>query len=183
MKHHKTKPMMVLGLLITMALSGGCAGPEADAPFTLLIRSEDVVLRAVHRMTIEIDPEPLRFAVTDLEEFMTGGGNVQTHVSAVGEWVLTADAEWIQANANPSPEIGNFEIEVPVWTEDMEGDEVDVPSPPITVRFYRNDVLISNDSDITGFFMYPAPPGNSLLLRVNCRIPEHMDACRNEDAI
>lgn len=183
MKQQKTSLFMILGLLIPAALGAGCGGPEADPPFTLLIRSQDIVLPAVHRMTIEIDPEPLRFGVTDMETFMMGEGSVQTHVSAVGEWVLTADSAWVQANANASPEAGVFELEVPIWTEDMVGEGLDTHSPTVTVRFYRNDVLISNDSDITGFIMYPAPPGNSVLLRVGCRLPDHADACANEDSI
>ena len=168
----------------TMAsLAGGCAGPEADLPFTILVRSQDVTLAAVQRMTIEVDPEPLRFEVMDTESFMQGDGTVETHVSAVGEWVLTADAAWVQANAIVNPGQGVFELPVPVWTQERVGEDVETHSPTIQVRFYRNDMQITDDTTSAGYLTYPAPPGNQVLVRVNCRLPDHASSCANEDSI
>ena len=172
-----------LALAAMASLMGGCAGPEADLPFTILVRSQDVTLAAVQRMTIEIDPEPLRFEVMDTESFMQGGGTVDTHVSAVGEWVLSADAAWVQANATVNPGQGVFEIPVPVWTEERVGEDVETHSPTIQVRFYREDMQITDDTTSAGYLTYPAPPGNQVLVRVNCRLPDHASSCANEDSI
>ena len=172
---------LLLPLLALLSFSPGCGDPEPDEPFTLLIRSNDIALSAVTRLEVEVDPEPLRFQPVEMMDYATGGGTVTTLVSAVGEWTLSADATWVQNNANLNPAMGVFEVPIPIWTMEQVGDVEETTSLPVTVRIYRGAQLISNNDSITGFLMYPAPPGNTVTLRVNCRTPDFEAQCANED--
>jgi hypothetical protein len=181
-KHtHLTSSLLALPLAALLSLGAGCGDPEPEEPFTLLIRSNDIALSAVTRLEIEIDPEPLRFQPVEMMDYAEQGGTVTTLVSAVGEWTLNADATWVREHANLSPAMGVFEVEVPIWTMERIEDVDESISLPVTVRVYRGGQLISNNDSITGFLMYPAPPGNTVTLRVGCRTPDFEAACRNED--
>lgn len=158
----RTLTIFAAALAIT---SAGCGG-EPRAPFTLQIRSADVVQSAVHQIEVVLRPSVAAERFQPQADMSHFGGTISTRVTGAGEFAIFVESGFIDANATPGDLMSAFALDVPLLLA-SDVDQVDmVQDPYVDVTFIRRGERIG--SSTRRFLPWPLPDGGSVLTEVTC---------------
>lgn len=172
-----------LGLAL---LAGSCGGDDGPAAvFTLQINSRDVVLNAVDRVDIVVEPRPLDRRFEMVPEMSHMGGEITTRVSARGEYIIQISRDWVHAHAEMPNPMQVFILRVPLEA-DPEPDRSVIDDPVVRVELIRNRGTEERIARGSARLVWPLPDGGRSIVTVQCIRDGPTDfsrQCRNEDGI
>lgn len=170
----------ITALAALLLVSSSCGGDErAIPPFTIQINSMDVIQAAVDRIEIIIHPEDLDRRFRMVPDMTHEGGSIQTRVTAAGEFVITVEREYLDANVRFGATEAAFILDVPVQASE-EPDDGSVSDPRLEVFFVRGSERIATHERL---IEWPLTPGNRAIVMVRCIRPEFARQCTNNDPI
>lgn len=121
----------------------GCGG-DSDV-FELHILSRDVVVGAIDRVEIVLQPGEIDQDFMKIDDQDYFKGSVTTRVSNAGEFVITANSTYIDEHLKPSdnPTVSGYEftLDIPLSTGQKAGSGI--ADPLLTVTFIRGDDRIA----------------------------------------
>lgn len=176
-----TSRTFLLGLCLSASACGG-SGPE---PFVLRLIADDgsapggpgnaIIQRAVDRVQIVVAPDPSTGNAFDpAEPRVFDGGDVETRVSAAGEWVITLERAYLDDHAFPHGT--TFAVDVPLSVQDTT-DDPSVRDPTLRVSFQRRgEVIASTERRL----VWPPTPGTQVDAVVFCSDATRFQ-CQNND--
>ena len=166
-------------LLPLLWLAASCGGDDTPAPFILQINSADVILNAVDRVEIIIRPSDLDRRFQMVPDMSHEGGTVFTRVSGAGEFVITMERDYVEANATTGTTGTTFTLELPVASSE-EPDDPSIGDPTMEVNLIRGTERIATGQR---FLVWPFPPGERAIVTVSCNRPEFDRQCTNNDPL
>lgn len=162
-----SRPLVFLALVVAALGATSCSSSVIE-PFTLRIIADDgdaiatmgnpIVLSAVDEILVVFDPDPAMgnsFAPFEMESFE--GGQVETFLSAAGEWTMRIDKVYIEDHA--TNEGTTFKLDLLLFSADDEN-IVDVQDPTLKIFFRRRGVDIA--ASIPRFLQWPLPEGDGI---------------------
>jgi len=166
--------------LVTALALSACGSDPAPPAFTFQINSRDVVLTAVDRIEIVLEPQSLDQNFTTVPDRSLYGGNVFTRVSAAGEFVINVERPYIAEHGHTAPDAA-FIMELPLYSTDATDDPV-VAVPQARTTFIRGAERIAVGSR---FLEWPLPAGGRAVATVSCiRTPMNFGPqCTNNDPV
>jgi len=166
------RALFTLGLvgLCLPALSCSSGGAE---PFILRLIADDgsvpsgprnaIILNAVGRVQVVIAPDRSSGNHFDaLAPRLFDGGDVETRVSAAGEWVITLERPYVEAHAFDHGT--TFALEIPLAIQNTTDDPA-IHNPLMRVTFQRmGEIIASTERNVN----WPLLPGDALDVVVFC---------------
>lgn len=163
---------LTLGLVGLCLAALSCSDGGAE-PFILRLIADDgsvpsgpgngIILAAVDRVQVVIAPDRSSGNQFDaLAPRLFDGGDVETRVSAAGEWVITLERPYIEAHAFDHGT--TFGLEIPLAPENTTDDPA-IRDPTMRVTFQRQgEVIASTERGLN----WPLLPGDALDVVVFC---------------
>lgn len=171
---------VTLAALVVPALLASCGGDDGPAPYTLQINSQDVVLNAVTRVEIVLQPRgDLDRTFRMVPDQDHAGGEISTRVSAAGEYVIVIERTWVEDHAAMPSSMQAFVLDVPLQASTA-ADDPSILDPMLTVTFIRGDERIAEGARLV---TWPLPPGGEDIVTVTCIRPEFSRQCTNNDGL
>jgi len=166
----RTRASLSLCSLFLLGLGCGGGGPE---PFVLRLIADDgsaaggpgngIIQNAVDRIQVVLEADPSSGnSFAPLAPRVFDGGDVETRVSAAGEWVITLERAYIDDHAFVSGT--TFAVDIPLQPEDTT-DDPSVRDPTLRVAFQRQGEVIAGTER---FLSWPPAPGERLNVVIFC---------------
>jgi len=164
---------VTLWLLLALALPAlGCGG-DGPEPFILRLIADDgstpsgpgngIILAAVDKIQVSITPDrTMGNSFDPLMPRLFDGGDVETRVSAAGEWVITLNRAYIEDHSFIQGT--TFAVDLPLIPQDTT-DDPSVKDPTLQVRFQRQGEFIAFTERRLA---WPIVPGEVLPVTVFC---------------
>jgi hypothetical protein len=175
-------------LVLLSVLASACGGEETPDPMIMRIDSANVVQTAVDQIEIVIRPVAAAQMFEMMPDRMFYGGQINTHVTMAGEYVITLDRLYIDTHAvRPADTTIQFRVDLPISAEGHTDDPT-ISDPSLEV-FFRRMGACPTEQDLCRigraqrFFPYPLVPveGPEVTAPVMCISPAHDLECTNND--
>ncbi len=173
---------LVLALGASAVALAGCSDDPQPPGWTLRVRSQDVVVAAVHSLQIVIKPRELDRRFADQPSQSYEGGAIQTSVSAAGEFVVSVAGTWVTTrSAGVSAGTGAvFAVDVPMYATETSPAQMALMDPELRAYFIRNGAYIAQGQV---YAPWPLPAGMQTQVLVICKRPEFGLECSNNDSM
>ena len=172
------RAITLFAVLVAVGASG-CGGDDDPPPprYTLTIQLSSVIPIAIEELRLAFQPQGAGDVFAPQEPASHEGGNITTGVTADGQYVVTANAEYVAEHGRIAPDGFSDLIDFELFATNMDPSQTIVMDPVVSATANRRGEIIASG---TRFVQWPLPEGGGSMLTLRC-LAGFMFQCRNEE--